>query len=272
MNNRAVLVQSNFHTHTYRCMHASGTDEQMVQAAIKEGFRVLGFSDHSPWKYGSDFVARMRMTTGQFAEYATSVRTLQEKYKDKVEILLGLEAEYFPDYMDWFVDFLIKEKVDYVILGQHYHGSDEYGVYFGRADRSLFETYIDDCIRGLETGIYSYLAHPDLPLRGMDWDEGMRPGFERLCKYCADHDIPLEYNVLGMQVGRKMGHEGYPSDRFWKIAEKYRCQAIIGMDAHRTRDLDRRLYDRARKRLERYDVQIVDSIRRVDFRALKEER
>ncbi len=39
----------NLHTHTARCRHAVGTDEAYVQAAIKAGFKVLGFSDHCPF-------------------------------------------------------------------------------------------------------------------------------------------------------------------------------------------------------------------------------
>ena len=32
-------------------MHATGNDEDYVLSAIKGGYRILGFSDHTPWKY-----------------------------------------------------------------------------------------------------------------------------------------------------------------------------------------------------------------------------
>ena len=35
-----------YHTHTYRCGHASGKDEEYVLAAIESGIKVLGFTDH----------------------------------------------------------------------------------------------------------------------------------------------------------------------------------------------------------------------------------
>lgn len=38
----------NFHTHTYRCHHAKGTDRDYVEAAIKAGYTEIGFSDHVP--------------------------------------------------------------------------------------------------------------------------------------------------------------------------------------------------------------------------------
>lgn len=41
------MKKCNYHTHTYRCMHACGSDEDYVISAIKGGYQVLGFSDHA---------------------------------------------------------------------------------------------------------------------------------------------------------------------------------------------------------------------------------
>ena len=41
----------NFHNHTYRCGHATGTDEEYVLEAIKNGYEVMGFSDHAPYLF-----------------------------------------------------------------------------------------------------------------------------------------------------------------------------------------------------------------------------
>ena len=58
---KAKIMLKNYHTHTFRCHHAQGTDEEMVLAAIKSGIKVFGFSDHGPLPY-KDFVSGMRMT------------------------------------------------------------------------------------------------------------------------------------------------------------------------------------------------------------------
>ena len=39
-------LEYNYHTHTYRCGHAIGLDEEYVQEAIKAGIKRMGFSDH----------------------------------------------------------------------------------------------------------------------------------------------------------------------------------------------------------------------------------
>ena len=54
-------MKTNFHTHTARCGHASGRDEEYVQSAIRGGYQVLGFADHSPWRFASSYRSHMRM-------------------------------------------------------------------------------------------------------------------------------------------------------------------------------------------------------------------
>ena len=74
--------KTNYHTHTFRCHHASGSDEEYVLEAIANGYKVLGFSDHACWEYSSKYVSRIRMRVQEFEEYKRSVLYLKEKYKD----------------------------------------------------------------------------------------------------------------------------------------------------------------------------------------------
>ena len=42
---------ANLHTHTPRCRHASGTEEEYVRCALDAGLQTLGFSDHTPYPF-----------------------------------------------------------------------------------------------------------------------------------------------------------------------------------------------------------------------------
>ena len=119
------MNKNNYHTHTTRCYHASGKDEEYVKAAIKAGIKELGFSDHTPWHYASSFKATMRMPESQLDDYLESIRYLKEKYKDQISILIGLECEYFERYMPWLEKTIKDKKIDYIILGNHYYETDE---------------------------------------------------------------------------------------------------------------------------------------------------
>ena len=68
-------MKTNYHTHTARCMHATGSDEDYVLSAIKGGYQELGFSDHTPWKYHTDYVADMRMLPEELPGYVESLRS-----------------------------------------------------------------------------------------------------------------------------------------------------------------------------------------------------
>ena len=42
------MKKVNYHTHTYRCGHANGNEEEMIQAAINMGIEDLGMCGHVP--------------------------------------------------------------------------------------------------------------------------------------------------------------------------------------------------------------------------------
>ena len=121
------------------------------------------------------------MDVSEFDEYKKSVLALKEKYKDKITILLGMEAEYYPMYQEWLLEFCVEQEIDYLILGNHYYLSDEYGIYFGHMPPRYLNAYFDMCIEGLRTGMYAYLAHPELIMRNeyMEWYDVVEEGFQK---------------------------------------------------------------------------------------------
>ena len=261
------MKQVNYHTHTYRCHHAIGADEDYVKKAIEQGFKVLGFSDHTPWRYKSAYHSRIRMELRSFQSYKKSVLSLKEKYKDQIEIYFGLEAEYFPEYMDWMKEFCVQEEVDYLIFGNHFHYSDEYSQYYPYTGKESFDQYIQDCLDGMDTGLYSYLAHPELIMmnEGLVWNEKVEQGFDQICRKAKELNLPLEYNGAGFMANKWYG-ESYPHHKFWEIASKYHNQAIVGMDCHDPNALEKKNYIEVLESLKKYDVEIIDTIKMNVFR------
>lgn len=81
-------------------------------------------------------------------------------------------------------------------------------------------------IEGMQTGVFSYLAHPDL-LHYTGEDEIYRKHMRRLCTCAKELDIPLEINMLGFHSNRH-----YPCDKFFQLAVEEGCRFILGCDAH----------------------------------------
>ena len=87
----------NYHTHTTRCRHASGTEEEYVCHAIDGGLKVLGFSDHTPFIFPDGYYTGMRMFPDQLEDYVASVLALKEKYKKDSQIYCGVEEDAFQE-------------------------------------------------------------------------------------------------------------------------------------------------------------------------------
>ena len=114
-------MKANFHTHTERCRHAGCSDQRYVDLAIEAGIKTLGFSDHTPYVGFKDgYYSFYRMFPEELSGYCESVRALREQYKDKIDISLGLEAEYYPRLFPELLEFLKPYGIEYLILGQHF--------------------------------------------------------------------------------------------------------------------------------------------------------
>lgn len=267
-----IMRKTNYHMHTRRCMHASGTDEEYVKSAIRNGYEEIGFSDHSPWKYDSDFVAHMRMPLSKFDDYYNSIAELREKYKNQISIKIGLECEYFPKYMDWLKQFIVEKKLDYIIFGNHYYKTDEKRVYFGTAceKEDFLIHYVDEAIAGMKTGLYSYLCHPDLFMRGRRiFDEAAKRESIRLCEAAKKLNIPLEYNLAGAAYNAIMHTMQYPHEEFWKIAAEVGNTAIIGVDAHEPAAMETDRYrNEGLNYLQKLGMEIIDTLDFKDFSKL----
>lgn len=266
---------NNYHTHTWRCRHAAGTDEDYVCMAIDEGFKKLGFSDHTCWNYRYAPFQQVRMELKDFSGYKRSIEELQKRFEGQIELLIGLEAEYFPDHMDWLLDFAVEQDLDYLIFGNHFLGDDDLNsIWSGEISKTQLSAYVDRCIEGMELGIFSYLCHPDLPMFSgrFEWDEEVEKEFERLCLAAKRLNIPLEYNGNGLLRNFEMNHEGYPHHKFWQLASRMNNKAIIGLDAHSPANLHRDLYEKCQSNLQELGIKIIDDLPLIDFQAIKAKR
>ena len=222
-------MTANFHTHTKRCGHATGTNEEYVLAAINAGFKTLGFSDHAPYYYPDGYVSWFKMTPSELPEYSKSVNELREKYRGTINIHLGLEAEYYPELFGSALELWRKNGIEYLILGQHFVGKEYVeGVFHStqKSDKEHLRLYTDTVIAAMETGKFSYLAHPDV-LNYTDDDAFYEHEVRRLAEASIRCGVPIEFNLLGLYSGRH-----YPRDYFWKTVSVLHPTVVIGVDAH----------------------------------------
>ena len=220
----------NYHTHTYRCGHASGADEDYIKRAIEGGIKTLGFSDHVPLKFADGSESSYRCPTKEAEEYIESIKALREKYRDKLDIKIGFEMEYYPTLFDKTLEYVKALGAEYLILGQHFLGPEHEGYahtsMVGSDEASAVKRYADLVIEGIKTGVFTYVAHPDV-LKFSGDEVVYKTEMCRICKAAKEEDVPLEINLLGVRTDRH-----YPNPLFWEIAGEVGAPVTFGSDAH----------------------------------------
>lgn len=232
---KTQLIDYCYHTHTSRCGHAVGEDEDYAREAYEAGFKELGFTDHIIFLDLKQ--SGLRGNPEEFRGYIDSIRKIEKEYEGKMNVYLGFECEWLGDRYRKYYEDLLKNEVDYLIIGQHsYLVGDEF-VFYGKNfdDGEALERYTNDLIEGMESGLFSFVAHPDhfmswYPL----WDDKCEECARRILDKACELGIPIEIN-MGFSYRKK--YQGrrdylYPHPRFWEVAEEYPVKVLIGMDIH----------------------------------------
>ena len=216
-----MMKYVNFHTHTKRCMHAGGTEEEYVRKAIQQGVKHLGFSDHAPFP---DFDYGYRMKMQELSEYITELKRLRKKYKDILEISIGLEIEYLPWHEGYYRSLLEEWGIDYLLLGQHFYQNRQ--GYLSDAGTDYME-YAWSLERALNTGFFCVLAHPDVFI---NFSSPFALRASKLIVEAAIHNgVVLEYNAARFRKDEQWSDLQNP---FWSIVRQANAKVIVGSDAH----------------------------------------
>lgn len=100
-----MVYKCNLHTHTQFC-DGKCTMEQMTQNAIAKGFETLGFSPHAFTPFDQSYCIK------DFNAFKQEFLRLKQKYKNQINLMLGIEADAFGTMPD--------DKLDYTIGSVHY--------------------------------------------------------------------------------------------------------------------------------------------------------
>ncbi|MCQ2801691.1 MAG: histidinol-phosphatase [Bacilli bacterium] len=254
------MIDYNYHTHTSRCGHAHGTEREYIEAAIARGIKVLGFSDHILIE------SKNEETKAKLYDYIKTINELKEEYKDKIEIHLGFECEHFDDRVDYY-KYLLKEKgIEYLILGQHYI-TDKHGKRLDMFDEldnphEIAKRYYLCVKEGLKSGLYVYLAHPDLYTREFkEIDKVYLKYAKKICKAAKHYHVPIELNLNGLYYKKlKNISISYPCEEFFEIAGKVRNDVMVGIDAHSPELITNADYEWAESIINKYHLHTISRL------------
>ena len=238
----------NYHTHTNRCGHAGiSEDSEYVERARANGIKQLGFSDHIPVPELAYQDPEHQMHISEVDEYIESIRHLQAQNPD-MKINVGFEVEFDPMKEQFLGE--LREKVDYMILGQHFVPSSN-GLIKKNNNPDYPLKYAEMLCKAMESGIFDIVAHPDIFMELRDslaseeakrqFDDNAVVASQMICNKAKEIGIPIELNFAGIDKGQIMsdGKYSYPHPTFWKIASETGVQVLYGVDAHDPSQFDK---------------------------------
>ncbi len=256
------MQQFSYHTHTI-FSDGNNTLEEMLQQAVKLGWKEIGITDHlivhkniRQSAYYDKLVARRHAEIYHsdfqealpiFQKNAEFFRKTVKKYPLKV--YLGYEVDFFTydGWLEQFKNFMTKVDHDYLISGNHFfmneNGSQVIDIYNYKkmqpeeTDDTL-ENYLlrhyQTLVKAVDSGLFVFLAHLDyarkLPAHAQ------YPMFaERLAVVDALHrqNMACEISTKGL---RKI-NDYFPENYILRELIKQKVPLVISDDAHSINEL-----------------------------------
>lgn len=227
-------MRVDYHVHTGRCGHARGSVAEMVEAAVEKGFDQVGIADHMPMLYFDDPV--LSMSVDELPEYVEEVLEAKERYRDRVKVLLGIEADYHGPTQEERMELLGRFDFDYVIGSVHILGDWVFdspldvGRYEGLDLDEFYSSYLGEVLAMVRTGSYDVVGHLDLAKKfdkrpAMD----LEPLYRQILGEMKERGTCYEVNTAGL---RWPANEIYPEPAFVRLAASLGVPATMGSDAH----------------------------------------
>jgi histidinol-phosphatase (PHP family) len=227
----------------------------MIETAIAKGFSTLGFSSHIMFPEEIDGIT---LTPRNIDTYVQTIRELALKYKDRIEILCGIEADYIkgvttPDrsrYSKWNFDYIIG-SIHFLAVGSERLCIDhtpeilvnDINRLFDGSAKDFIKAYFDAEREMIANYQFDIIGHPDLPRKFNSnfeiFDETESWYLEELEK--TAEVISTSGKIVEINTGaisRGWMKTPYPSTDFLKRLNDLRVPLIISSDAHASSGLD----------------------------------
>lgn len=162
---------ADYHNHTVRCGHAGGETRDYVVKALERGLAEIAFTDHVPLYFlpGDDPDPGLAMTCAELPEYVSEVLALKEEFRGRIDVLLGLEADYAEGHEDALRELLALHDWDVVLGSVHWVAGDWIDApgagkrHETEGTERLFTEYYRLLSKACETGLFDVITHFDLP-------------------------------------------------------------------------------------------------------------
>lgn len=163
---------TNFHSHCSYC-DGKASAEEFVKSAIEAGFVSYGVSSHAPLSFDT----RWTLKKEQVPAYLKEIGELKEKYRNQIELYVGMEIDYLNDAENPANDYFQHLPLDYRIGSVHLVYTPDGTIidtdtnpenfqqllttYFNGDLKRLVAGYFDASMRMVELSGFDFVGHCD---------------------------------------------------------------------------------------------------------------
>lgn len=260
------------HTHTVG-FDGQNTVPEMVARAREMGFDTIGISNHfivNP-KIKSARMYKYALKFGYSDIYSSSFDEVMAKFvlhyaeldrvqseNPDIKILRGMEVDFFndPKWLRGFERCVATLKPDYTIGSCHFIeydnallNSHDWKAADFATQENLLKTYWTNIAYATNSGLFTWMAHLDLPKKvGLGCEEDWIPYEWRALN--AMWQSAIEINTGFYKYGT---NEPYPSFRILEMIKSLNIPVLISDDAHAVNQIGRNFAD-AQKLIDKYNL------------------
>ena len=239
------MQNKDLHIHTV-FSDGINTPEQCVITAVSMGLKEIGFADHSYIDCKKYVPYWMNSDTER--EYRRIICELKEKYKNKINVLCGIEQDYYSaygasgyDYVIGSVHFIKKcgelfavdESIDEIKNNLKYFDNDIY---------KFAEVYYDTLSDVVNKTNCDIIGHFDLVSKFNEnnvlFDEDNKryvEAYKRAADILVKTGKVFEINTGAMSRGYKT--QPYPSNQIYIYLKSLGAKFILSSDAHKSKNI-----------------------------------
>ncbi len=228
-----MIIDSDFHTHPFQQKRNYDGMRDFAESAIAKGLKRIVFTEHAPldpeFHYEHN---RHHLNFGEYDLYLECAERCRAEYAGRLEIGIGIEADYHPRNLDNVARLLANYRFDHVGGSLHLHAGFWDDETAGLAGDARIAYALDRTLELVESGLYSGLNNLDFfrwklaeyePRRH---EERFRAVFEAMVK----KHMSLELNTSGIN---KTFASFLPCAEVWRWSFDYPLARTFGSDAHK---------------------------------------
>lgn len=198
---------------------------EVLEYYKKNGITSIGFAPNMPQP---DLILPdedHKMLNSEVEDYISSINKMKNANPD-MTILSGFEAGFDPMKESFLGE--MREKVDYMILSQHFVPKGLINV-TGTNNPNYPIEYANMVSKAIDSGIFDIVSHPDIFMQFKDtmntdenkklFDENSVIASQIICEKAKDMGLPIELNLKDFEENKDYS--------FWKIAQEIEGLKIL---------------------------------------------